>query len=393
MTEHFTHGYALLVGVNANAVADLALPDVAKDIAALRAVLSHPQRCAYPQEQLKVLTGAAATRTSILDGLDWLGEQAEADSQATVVIYYTGHGLEPTDKDASFYFVPYDVRKRRLRARALRAADFADAVGAIEAERVLVVLDCCHAGGMGVKGEGLAPEGFLLRAAPVTLWPEMAGKTAASGAKGLTELAQGHGRAVLSSSTGKQRSYLRRDRKMSIFTYHLIEALTGHAQPADGAGEVLVSDVMSYVHRHVPQSAQADWGKQQTPDYRVSGNFPIALLLGGDGLSKGQPAPDPLETPGFESAAPHYHADLKGNGAIAQGPGAQAVGAGGVMVGGNVGGSIVTGKQSTVTPSGAQTSLPARCPHCGATLRPNQVTWLSATAAQCSHCGGTVAKT
>ena len=100
------------------------------------------------------------------------------------------------------------------------------------------------------------------------------------GAKGLESLAQGRGRAVLSSSTGEQRSYLRRDRRMSIFTYHLIEALTGHAQPQEGAREVLVSDVMSYVYRRVPETARADWGAgvEQTPDYRVNGNFPVALL-------------------------------------------------------------------------------------------------------------------
>jgi len=84
---------------------------------------------------------------------------------------------------------------------------------------------------------------------------------------------------------------------MSIFTYHLIEALTGHAQPQEGATEVLVSDVMGHVWRRVPESAKADWGSEQTPDYQVSGNFPVALLLGGKGLSKGRPAPDPLELP------------------------------------------------------------------------------------------------
>jgi hypothetical protein len=47
----------------------------------------------------------------------------------------------------------------------------------------------------------------------------------------------------------------------------------------------------------VPQSAKTDWDREQTPDYQVSGNFPVALLLGGKGLSKGQPAPDPLKLP------------------------------------------------------------------------------------------------
>ncbi len=34
---------------------------------------------------------------------------------------------------------------------------------------------------------------------------------------------------------------------MSIFTYHLVEALTGHAQPQEGAKEVLVSDVSNRI--------------------------------------------------------------------------------------------------------------------------------------------------
>lgn len=85
-----------------------------------------------------------------------------------------------------------------------------------------------------------------------------------------------------------------RDRAMSIFTYHLIEALTGHASPAAGASEVLVSDVMSHVWRRVPASARADWDAEQQPDFLVSGNFPVALLLGGKGVGKGVTPPDPL---------------------------------------------------------------------------------------------------
>ena len=173
---------------------------------------------------------------------------------------------------------------------------FAESVHALKPQRLLVVLDCCHAGGMGVKGLPL-PAGYVEAAmAPSLLMEgEKAVGPGAKGVKGWETLSQGTGRAVLSSSTGEQSSYVRRDGKMSIFTYHLIEALTGHAQPQEGATEVLVSDVMGYVWRHVPQSAKADWDRKQTPDYQVSGNFPIALLLGGKGLSKDQPAPDPLE--------------------------------------------------------------------------------------------------
>jgi len=86
-----------------------------------------------------------------------------------------------------------------------------------------------------------------------------------------------------------------------------LKRFTGHAQPQEGATEVLVSDVMSYVSRKIPPSAKTDWGTQQEPDFQVSGNFPIALLLGGKGLGKGQPAPDPLEEIPVESSLRVIH--------------------------------------------------------------------------------------
>lgn len=47
-----------------------------------------------------------------------------------------------------------------------------------------------------------------------------------------------------------------------------------------------------------------------------------------------------------------FKAQLKGSGAIAQGPGAMAAGAGGVVVGGNVGGSVITGSHSRTIDTG-----------------------------------------
>jgi hypothetical protein len=94
MAPTFANGYALLIGVTENQVAGWALPDVARDITALAEVLQHPERCAYPAAQVQVVTGPAATRAGITDGLDWLAECLAADGSgnATAVIYYSGHG-------------------------------------------------------------------------------------------------------------------------------------------------------------------------------------------------------------------------------------------------------------------------------------------------------------
>ncbi len=404
MPDTFAHGYALLIGVNENQAPGWALPAVVKDIQALAQVLAHPQRCAYPADHVQTITGPAATRDGILAGLDALRAQVAADASgnATAVVYYTGHGWR--DAGGAFYFIPYDVQADRVRSSALRAEDLAEAVSALQPRRLLVVLDCCHAGGMGVKGApppagyvGAAPAPALFMAAEPAVGP------GAKGGPDLSALAAGWGRAVLSSSTGEQPSYLRPDGRMSIFTYHLIEALTGHAQPQEGTTEVLVSDVMSHVYRRVPASARAI-GAEQTPDYQVSGNFPMALLLGGQGVSKDQPAPDPLAPLAGQPPAAVYqiggdyvagdkvggdkvasdkivvdasrhdrhdvHIQAGGNVAYAAEGGIATAGDGNISVGGGVGGHIIMAQQgSTVHLDGARpapTDLPPSAYHLAA---------------------------
>ena len=359
MTSNFAIGYALLVGIDENSVPRWSLPDVAKDINALQQVLVHPERCAYPPENVKTIVGPAATRQSIFDGLGWLEERLQADpsGNAIAVVYYSGHGWrDEASSPPTYYLIPYDVREATLRARALRAEDFAAEIAALQPRRLLVIFDCCHAGGMGVKelapGVDATATGFVSAAIPPGLL--MTGEkalSAAEGSKGLGQLAQGAGRAVLSSSQGKQRSYIRRDRKMSIFTYHLIEALTGHAQPVGGATEVLISDVMGHVWRRVPASARADCDADQQPDYQVSGNFPVALLLGGKGLSVGEAAPDPLVPPPIPAAQPAPGGVNQHVGDTA-GPGATIQKGNTVVIQGSghyIGGDIVGGNKVTVT--------------------------------------------
>ena len=294
MTEQFSHGYALLIGVDQNSVPAWALPAVARDVAALRDVLMHPQRCAYQESHVKLISGPDATRSNILAGFDWLQSCLAQDADATAVIYYSGHGWrDEQGQSPQYYFIPYDVRRDRLRSSALRADALAEAIDALQPPRLLVILDCCHAGGMGVKDLAMP---YTPAAPPLDLFTPAGAhlaKTLDSG--GVAQLRQGAGRAVLTSSTAAQPSYVSLKAQMSIFTYHLIEALTGSAQPREGAQEVLVSDLLSYVYRRVPTTARQEAGREQQPDGRLTGNFAVALLLGGKGVAAGAIPPSPLE--------------------------------------------------------------------------------------------------
>ncbi|WP_420640881.1 caspase family protein [Candidatus Leptofilum sp.] len=297
MSKIFEHGYAVVIGVDENNISRLALPTVAKDVQAVHDVLVHPERCAYKPDNVKLLKGAESTKTEILDALYWLQDKVKEDAEATAVLYYSGHGMVDKATD-QYYLIPYNIRSMsRVRADAIKAEELTAEISTIKAKRMLAILDCCHAAGMDVKDIELdAPE---VDAAPFPLdLPEtkdIPDLDIEPGGKAVSDLLDGQGRAVLNSSTGAQSSYIRTDGKMSLFTYHLIEALTGHAPHAEDAAVVYVTDVMSWVTHKVKQSAK-EQNRDQTPVMRTSGVFPVAQLIGGQGVAKGLGGtpPDPL---------------------------------------------------------------------------------------------------
>lgn len=299
--KRFEHGYALLIGVNDYKVKRWALPGVSKDIKELKNVLVAPELCAYEEDNIKLIEGIDATRQGILDGLKWLSDKLESDpsENATAIIYYSGHGFREVDSGTpAYYFVPYNVKESAIASSALKASEFSGMVSSMNPRRLLVLLDCCHAGGMEVKDLGGITIKYTASAIPPGqfLEKEQFKSTLKQVELEANILAQGFGRAILSSSTDIQKSYMRRDKRMSLFTYHLIEALTGQASPQGGAKEVLVSDAMSYVHRRVQESADKEWGEKQTPGFNVNGNFPISLISGNSQFGKKSSASKPSET-------------------------------------------------------------------------------------------------
>lgn len=275
MTEKFTHGYALLIGVGESAYSRLSLPVTVKDTQAIYAALIDPDLCAYPDDQdhIRVLNNKDATKTGILDGLNWLKEKAEADPDANVFVYYSGHGWlhKITNR---YYFLQHDIKPTKLASSALPAEDFTSILRQIQAERLFVVIDSCHAAGMATSKE-----------ADIELDEEFDDFIRIAPSKGLTdEWKQSKGWVIFTSSEGEQKSWIK-DGTISIYTYHFLEALQG-AGNKPGDIDVKVSNIMNHLDDSVPKTARQLYNVEQIPCFNIDtkGDFKIAKLRGGKGL-------------------------------------------------------------------------------------------------------------
>lgn len=127
------------------------------------------------------------------------------------------------------------------------------------------------AGAKGAKAGSKAPPGFAIKTVPENL---------------ASRLKKGQGRAVFSSSRGSQLSYFPLQ-GLSVFTYHLQEALQG-SNNKPGEMEVKVSNLMNHLGTTVPASVQRLFGMEQTPFFNAATeDFAIALVWGGKGLPGG----------------------------------------------------------------------------------------------------------
>jgi uncharacterized caspase-like protein len=274
MSNKFTHGYALLIGVGESAYSKLSLPVTVKDTQAIYAALIDPELCAYhdDKEHIRVLNNREATKIAIIDGLNWLKEKATSDQNATIFVYYSGHGWVDTNTN-NYYLIQHDIKPSKLASSALSAETFTDALRQIQAERILVVIDSCHAAGMATSKE-----------ADLELSEEFDDFIRVSPSKGfIDELKQGKGRVIFASSEGEQKSWIK-DKSLSIYTYHFLEALQG-AGNKPGDTEVRVSNIMNHVGKTVPDSVQSQYKQEQIPQLDMTGgDFAIAQLRGGKGL-------------------------------------------------------------------------------------------------------------
>ncbi|MEW6619502.1 MAG: caspase family protein [bacterium] len=231
--------YALIVGIGQYSDPRIRKLDFTHaDAQAFCDLLLNPQHVGFLKENVKLLLDEQATLFNIKNAITgWLYKYT--GSESTVIIFFAGHGgvesdKEDTEKDGiAKYLLPWDTNPDDLFASALSNTDFHRLLSTIKAQRLIIFLDACYAGGVAQRGS---------RDLGIVENP-------------CERLAQGEGRLVISAAKPNQRSWEDPTIGHGIFTHHLLEALKGKAD-MDNDGYVSIWEVYKYLEREVSQSAR-----------------------------------------------------------------------------------------------------------------------------------------
>jgi uncharacterized caspase-like protein len=162
-----------------------------------------------------------------------------------VLIYFAGHGTleddasSPDNDGLAKYLVMWDTRSDQLYTTALPMDEIGRIFGRIDCQSMVYFGDACYAGGARSVSRPF-------RATPSEAF--------------LDRLAGGKGRVIVTAASAKEVAQEDDKLKHGVFTYYLLEALSGKAD-SDADGFVTIDEAYLYLSKVVPEAT----GRAQHP--------------------------------------------------------------------------------------------------------------------------------
>jgi hypothetical protein len=253
-TLNLNNAYALLIGVGGEDIAA-----TVADANALHKILIDKKLAAYPKRNVYLLTETKATHNNVIKHLDLIAKKINGKEDATVFIYYSGHGgrLEKTLRGKTtfdYFLLTHGFDLDNPEDTMLNGDYFSEKIDQLAAQKMVVLLDCCHAAGMKRKGEMMTKG--------VTNLKKLKKKIIYSNEELISKLKGGKGRVFISSCADNEESVILPGAANSLFTQITLEALAGVA--SKGSSFVRVIDLMYHVLLTVPQKV-APYNHEQNP--------------------------------------------------------------------------------------------------------------------------------
>ncbi len=229
--------HGLIIGIGQYRDSRLNLRCASADAKAMHQLMTDADCGLFSDENVRLLLDAEATRENIWLELANLCRKAGPDD--TVWIYFAGHGALEGSRS---FWVTHNADVDNLRGTALDQRHLVDFLDDIPAQRLLVLLDCCHAAATAARKNATR---------------------ATIAAEAVLGAFKGKGRITLSSSDGREKSVELTDCGHGAFTYFLERGLRGEAD-LDGDGVVTVDELWRFLEDKVKDASQAV-GEPQTP--------------------------------------------------------------------------------------------------------------------------------
>ncbi len=196
-----------------------------------------------------------ATKENILGELEELSKKIRP--QDVLFFFYAGHG---SMIDNDFYFIPTENTKlysgEKLAKTGIYAGELQEKLKSIAALKQVMIIDACQSGG-GV---------------------ELLAQRGATEEKALAQLSRSAGIHVLAAAGSEQFATEFKELGHGLFTYVLLEALSGKADGAPKDGKVTIYELKSYLDDQVPEFSRKYKGKMQFPHTFSRGqDFPIVV--------------------------------------------------------------------------------------------------------------------
>jgi WD40 repeat protein len=241
------------IGINQYKNSKMALNYAKPDADSFSKIMEGSSKELFSNVKVYNLYDEQASKTNILKLLDELS--ASIASEDVFIFYYAGHG---SMVDNQFFFVPAESVKlydlKALQRDAIPAEILQEKFGQIKALKQLIIMDACQS---GASVELLATRG-------------------ASEEKAIAQLSRSAGIHVMASAGSQQFATEFTELGHGLFTWVLMQALSGAADGAPKDGKVTIYELKSYLDDQVPEMTQKMKGKPQYPyTFSKGQDFPL----------------------------------------------------------------------------------------------------------------------
>ncbi len=264
----FTQGHALVVGVGNYKDTAYSVPITYNDAKGVYDALINPAVCAYPPNHVTFLFNENATRANILAALKTIAGRVEKGD--SVFIFLAGHGA-PAD-DGTWHFATHETEFASIKSiksgNALRQTELLDALRAIAAQKILLLINACFS---GLVAPALAPSTPV----PPTLGTPPPDELSSA------ILRTGEGRVIITASRGNQYSMFDIGAPRTFFGDALVQGLNGNGV-SNKNGYIGLFELYEWLYKRAQQGA-SKYQAVQEPVLTILqgvGPFPVALYKG-----------------------------------------------------------------------------------------------------------------